>query len=518
LSHHFTLPAAGQMWELIWSVLGADHPLLRRLARGGPAPAEFGWEHWLPFALFDRTAVTYDLRQDERGRWQSQERWSPDPVCAALGEAFQHIAGCVIDGDTLWLRERSGSVLPEEWEGADAGSDPVDPPARRPAGPRTPPWPAGWAATPNGRGSRQRSRCGRWFADRLERFEAAAERSVTAGPTDRGAVEAGLAEALAGWGVTPLEVVWARSPYEMYEVVRDLPWREKAQAWWRRWPWEAERVAGYWPAAWQRRGAGDWAGLPWKWRWLDDWDIQVGGRPFAGQALDGAAAAVWVRGVALASDYPRRAAMAARDATLGRWEELRAQDRLVEALSGVTRVCGGPVAGGGVTLVCCERPVVATGERTDWAWGDPQSLPHGAAGPAVVWPDGNEEFYWHGWNVPRAFYGWTAAEALGLTNLEQRRLAIERIGWVELADELELVDVAPDPGNPGQILSLYDVPPEFRAASERLLIVANASLDRDGSRRCFALFTPSEIDDPVEAAARLFGLERDEYAALQRAC
>jgi hypothetical protein len=159
LSHHFTLPAPGHLWELIWRVLGAGHPLVRRLARGGPAPAEFGWEHWLPFALFDRTAVTYDLRQDERRRWTSQEHWSPDPVCAALGEAFQHIAGCVIDGDTLWLRERSGSVLPEEWEGADTGADPVSPPAPRPAGPRTPPWPAGWAATPTGRGSRYRSRC-----------------------------------------------------------------------------------------------------------------------------------------------------------------------------------------------------------------------------------------------------------------------------------------------------------------------------------------------------------------------
>jgi hypothetical protein len=74
----------------------------------------------------------------------------------------------------------------------------------------------------------------------------------------------------------------------------------------------------------------------------------------------------------------------------------------------------------------------------------------------------------------------------------------------------------PDPGNPGQHLTLYDVPERLWGSRVRLLMCTNGSAERDGARRRYGLTVPAHIQDPLEAAAWTAGLTRDQYARMQR--
>jgi hypothetical protein len=51
----------------------------------------------------------------------------------------------------------------------------------------------------------------------------------------------------------------------------------------------------------------------------------------------------------------------------------------------------------------------------------------------------------------------------------------------------------------------------------RLLVMDNASRDRDGSRRRFAETVPAGISSAVAAAAWQFGVPAEEYARMTRA-
>lgn len=46
---------------------------------------------------------------------------------------------------------------------------------------------------------------------------------------------------------------------------------------------------------------------------------------------------------------------------------------------------------------------------------------------------------------------------------------------------------------------------------------SNASLERDGTRRRYGIEVRGSDDDPVRAAASLFGLSREHYLTMQRA-
>jgi hypothetical protein len=50
-----------------------------------------------------------------------------------------------------------------------------------------------------------------------------------------------------------------------------------------------------------------------------------------------------------------------------------------------------------------------------------------------------------------------------------------------------------------------------------LLVVTNASVDRDGTRRTFGLSVPADVPDALSAAALTFGVSRAEYGGLSRA-
>lgn len=140
---------------------------------------------------------------------------------------------------------------------------------------------------------------------------------------------------------------------------------------------------------------------------------------------------------------------------------------------------------------------------------------HRADGPAVRYADGWTTHAWHGTTVPEWVIADPAVERIAAErNVEVRRCAIERIGWADYLDRagLALLATAPDPGNPGSELRLYDSGRE----DTRVLLAVNGSLERDGRRRRYGLTVPGHFLDPVAAAAWTYGLHRDQYARLSR--
>jgi hypothetical protein len=161
-------------------------------------------------------------------------------------------------------------------------------------------------------------------------------------------------------------------------------------------------------------------------------------------------------------------------------------------------------------LIVCASPLEISIERAG-----SQLRVHRADGPALRWPDDSAEHWWHGTRVPAAaFHGtWTAARIQGIRDTEQRRAAIEIIGWPEFIRRahLPLVGTAPDPGNPGRDLTLHRLPD-----GRHLLVMTNGSPDRDGHQRIYAETVPGHLTDPIAAAAWQYGISIDRYRALQR--
>jgi len=146
---------------------------------------------------------------------------------------------------------------------------------------------------------------------------------------------------------------------------------------------------------------------------------------------------------------------------------------------------------------------------------------HDAARAAIVWADGTEVFAWHGTRVPQDLIEgrWTIQDALREFNMEVRRSAIEWHGGViALIRAGVMVPVAagePDPGSPGQVLTLYDTSqPGFRG---RYLHCVDATIARDGTRREYALRVPPDSRSPIHAAAWAVGVPVAKYRRLQLA-
>ncbi|MBT0773045.1 hypothetical protein KIH74_29145 [Kineosporia sp. J2-2] len=144
---------------------------------------------------------------------------------------------------------------------------------------------------------------------------------------------------------------------------------------------------------------------------------------------------------------------------------------------------------------------------------------HRDDGPALVWPDGQVEFYLHGVRIPAELAGRepTVRELHAERNSEVRRVLIEREGWSHYITRagLRLIGAAPDPGNPGRELRLYRTPPRV-FDSDRLLLMTNGSPDRTGTLRHYAELVPGELDDPIEAAAWQYGVPAEVYRELAR--
>jgi hypothetical protein len=189
----------------------------------------------------------------------------------------------------------------------------------------------------------------------------------------------------------------------------------------------------------------------------------------------------------------------------------------LDAVSDAVRSVGGwwPMRG---AAVLTDRPTALH--------RDPQARLHRRDGPALTYADGYAVHAWHGTRVPADLVdgeGWGPHRILSERNSEIRRCAIERRGWDRFVTEGGLIRVGPeqpDPGNPGQLLRLYDLPPGLRDLYHqpaRILVVHNASVDRDGTRRAFGLPVPADVPDALAAVAATFAIGRDEYLTLARA-
>lgn len=144
---------------------------------------------------------------------------------------------------------------------------------------------------------------------------------------------------------------------------------------------------------------------------------------------------------------------------------------------------------------------------------------HRDDGPAVVFTDGWCVHVLHGTHVPAWVVSAPTVDRITAErNVEVRRTAIERIGWDTYIDRagLRLASVAPDPGNPGFSLRLYDSPSVEWGAPTRVLLAVNGSVERDGRRRRYGLTVPASFDDPIAAAGWSYGLTGELYAQLAR--
>jgi hypothetical protein len=161
--------------------------------------------------------------------------------------------------------------------------------------------------------------------------------------------------------------------------------------------------------------------------------------------------------------------------------------------------------------VVCERPMAYRTDR--------EGRLHADDGPALAYRNGFSAYMWHGRPVPRWVVHRPTVDRIGAEqNVEVRRCAIESLGWSRFAEEagLRQVDACPDPGNPGERLTLHDVPRKVWGRAVRVLICVNGTEDLDGGRHTFGLLVPAGMDSAMGAAAWGYGLTAEEYATLQR--
>jgi hypothetical protein len=166
-------------------------------------------------------------------------------------------------------------------------------------------------------------------------------------------------------------------------------------------------------------------------------------------------------------------------------------------------------------VLVSDRPRVV---RTESVSEAPGRL-HCATGPAIAWRDGWRLYFWHGTRVPAWVVERPTVEAIHAEpNVEVRRCAIEALGWhTYIANAgLDLVDTAPDPGNPGFDLQLYNVPLTVLDTPTRVLLATNGSVERDGTRRRYGLAVPGDVNSALHAAAWTYGLAGEQYARLAR--
>ena len=168
------------------------------------------------------------------------------------------------------------------------------------------------------------------------------------------------------------------------------------------------------------------------------------------------------------------------------------------------------------------RDAVILTDRPDTLHRDPQGRLHCETGPALRYRDGWAIHAIHGVRVPADLIetGWDVKRTLEEDNAEVRRAAIELTGWDRFISDsgLTLVASAPDPGNPPHELELYDLPDRLRDMYDdqaRILLCTNGSVEPDGTRRRYGLPVPAHHNDPVAAAADLYGWPAEAYRQLE---
>jgi hypothetical protein len=183
------------------------------------------------------------------------------------------------------------------------------------------------------------------------------------------------------------------------------------------------------------------------------------------------------------------------------------ETRHLDMWSRIAKSCGWWWPYDGMCIIS-ERPEVVRMEP--WPGrGEAARRLHCPDGPALRYRDGWEVYSWHGTQVPKELItgGWSTDDILRQPNAEVRRCAIEHRGWDRFIAEAGLKQIGepvPDPGNPGQHLTLYDVPENIYGNAEvRVMLCTNGTPERDGTgtRRRFGLTVPASVPNPIAAAA-----------------
>lgn len=168
----------------------------------------------------------------------------------------------------------------------------------------------------------------------------------------------------------------------------------------------------------------------------------------------------------------------------------------------------------------CFRDCAIVTDRPEYLSRDGQARLHAENGPAIRYRDGWGFYSWHGRRVPSWVVENPTAERIAAeANTEIRRCGIESMGWdrfISAADLKMCGTPQPDPGNPGQELTLYDVPERLWGTRIRLLLAVNGSAERDGTRRKYGLTVPESVRTPLEAAAWTAGMASENYARMVR--
>ncbi|WP_433182076.1 DUF6745 domain-containing protein [Actinoallomurus sp. CA-150999] len=340
-------------------------------------------------------------------------------------------------------------------------------------------------------------------------------RLLSTSPADRPAAEAAISELYRLIGLDPPRFHWVSSPVAALTTVPPgvRPRRCEAIENLPEWPVPSliKQVRGR-----LRRDLDE------RFRWTDRStyqltyrSVQLSLRQSTGRSLDLALGAAYD-----SRDYLRSPWYDLRDVSwVAHYEALRRvtgtvftleQSRQVELWKTVAGSCGWWWPREDVCVVA-ERPVALHTE----IWGDEGEVRlHCADGPAVRYADGWDMYAWHGMRVP----AWvvtdpTVERITAETNVEVRRCATEHLGWSSYIDQagLRLIATAPDPGNPGSELRLYDL-----RRDTRVLLAVNGSVERDGQRRRYGLTVPGFLDDPIAAAGWTYGLTAEQYSLLLR--
>ena len=137
---------------------------------------------------------------------------------------------------------------------------------------------------------------------------------------------------------------------------------------------------------------------------------------------------------------------------------------------------------------------------------DDENRAHGQDGPSHSWSDGWQLFHWHGTAVPEHWImdkkSLSAKEAITWANIEQRRAAIEIIGWAKILKELKAKVI--DKDNDPEIGELVEVTLPGIGKEKFLRALC-------GTGREFALPVPPEMTSAMEANAWTWGLSLDEF-------
>jgi len=150
-----------------------------------------------------------------------------------------------------------------------------------------------------------------------------------------------------------------------------------------------------------------------------------------------------------------------------------------------------------------ENICLVTEPHTEMHLDNHHSL-HNERGPAVTYPDGYDVYIWRGRGIPKE---WiinqpTVQDALTWRDTEQRRIAVEILGWDNILNELGaiILDKDDDP-QIGELLSV-DLPDIGR---EKFLRVTC------GTGRKFTLPVPPHMKTAQQANAWTWGLKPKQY-------